>query len=312
VDDDGDELVALLRSTASVHDAPPPSFGYADVLEGSRRITRRNRVIAASVVGVVLLGGVGTSVALPLVNREAFSTTIAEAPLTATSVPQPGSAVPGPVAPGSGPGSAQESLPAESAPEAGPDPGPASGPADAAAPAQPAHPAPQPPADPPAPAPGSPAPQPAPSPVDPAPDTGTAPKPHSAPSADRGTPRATPPGRPGPSALGPRDTCGSQQDPELRALVDEVFAPARGAPAAPVTYVCRPQGERAVHVEISDGSKKGVLTVVFSSKAGGTSGDATARTASGGQVSVSVRGDGGPAPYADRMSRLVKDLAPRL
>ncbi|WP_344253339.1 hypothetical protein, partial [Pseudonocardia hydrocarbonoxydans] len=125
--------------------------------------------------------------------------------------------------------------------------------------------------------------------------------------------------RAAPVPLGPGTTeCAQRQDPQLRAVLEEVLPEVAGAVEAAVTTDCRPGGERGVSLEVSDGGTAGLLTVEYlppGEPAGPTSGpSAVAATASGGTVVVGSRGEGPgtPAPFADRLDATAADLAPRL
>jgi hypothetical protein len=118
--------------------------------------------------------------------------------------------------------------------------------------------------------------------------------------------------------LGPgTGECADRQDPALRAVVEEFFPEAVGAPEAAVTEECRPGGERGVNLEVRDGARPGLLTVQYLPPGvvpDLVEGAVSAPTASGGTVVVSTRGEGAraPAPFADRLDTLVAQLAPRL
>lgn len=125
--------------------------------------------------------------------------------------------------------------------------------------------------------------------------------------------------RAAPVPLGPGTTeCAQRQDPQLRAVLEEVLPEVAGAVEAAVTTVCRPGGQRGVSLEVSDGAAAGLLTVEYlppGESVGATSGpSAVAPTASGGTVVVGARGEGpgAPAPFADRLDATAADLAPRL
>ena len=114
--------------------------------------------------------------------------------------------------------------------------------------------------------------------------------------------------------LGPGTAeCADRQDPALRALVEQVLPEVVGAPEAMTTQECRPAGERGLALEVPGG----LLSVTYLPP-GATpqivDGARVAPTASGGTVVASSRPgqEGGPAPFADRLDRLVADLAPRL
>jgi hypothetical protein len=123
---------------------------------------------------------------------------------------------------------------------------------------------------------------------------------------------------PAPPPLGPGTTeCADRQDPALRALVEQFLPEAVGAPEAATTTECRPGGERGVNLEVRDGAVAGLLTVRYlppGATGALVDGAVSARTASGGTVIVSTRGDGpgAPAPFADRVATLAGELAPRL
>jgi len=125
--------------------------------------------------------------------------------------------------------------------------------------------------------------------------------------------------RGGPVPLGPGTTlCAQRQDPELRAVLEEVLPEVAGAVEAAVTTGCRPGGERGVSLEVSHSGATGLLTVEYlppGEPAGPTSGPSVrAPTASGGTVVVGSRGEGAgsPAPFADRLDDTAAYLAPRL
>jgi hypothetical protein len=302
--DGSDKLVALMRSAAAVQDAPPAAFDHSDVLATSHRITRRHRMIAAGATGLVLIAGLGTAAVLPMLqNGGGNSTSVAEAPRTPTPPP---AAAPEPTQgeqfapPPAVSGTAASATPGQAAP------GPVSAPAQEPAPAPLEAPQPGGDAEPPAASGGDGATE--------APAIGGGEPPTKGGGHDdepRNEPR--PPPAQGGGVGPPAADCGSQQDPGLRAIVDGVVPEAAGAPAAPVTQSCLPNGGKAVHVEITKGGATGILTVVFSPKGGSAPSGATATTASGGTVGVSVRSTGdGPAPYADEVGRLASELASRL
>lgn len=150
---------------------------------------------------------------------------------------------------------------------------------------------------------------------------GGAPAPYAAPEGDSSVPYAlqdVPPftGVPlGPSPAG----CAPRQDPELRALVEQVLPEVAGAPEAAVTQECRPGGERGVNLEVDDAGAAGLLTVEY--RPPGTPADAdpgavsaTAPTASGGTVVVRSQGSGpgAPVPFEGRLDTAAAFLAPRL
>jgi hypothetical protein len=301
--DGGDRLVALMRSAASVHDAPPPAFDHSDVLAGSHRITRRHRMIAACATGLVLIASIGTAAVLPMLQSNGGnSTSVAEAP-HATPTPPAGAPAEG----GAVPFSAAPTHPVPSGPRAPdrvlPVPGQQT-------------PAPQP-----EPPPGDGGAAPAPPPAGSAPDkpgTGGGGKPttgdgngdngHSGNGQGGNGPRDEP-GLPAEGGgTGPQPGCQSGQAPNLSAIVGEVVPEASGG-----SQSCRSNGDSAVQVEITKDGKKGTMTVVFSPKGGGSPGGTTATTASGGKVGVSVQSSGeGPAPYADELGRIASELASRL
>jgi hypothetical protein len=301
--DGGDKLVALMRSAASVHDAPPPAFDHSDVLAGSHRITRRHRMIAACATGLVLIASIGTAAVLPMLQSNGGnSTSVAEAP-HATPTPPAGAPAEG----GAVPFSAAPTHPVPSGPRAPdrvlPVPGQQT-------------PAPQP-----EPPPGDGGAAPAPPPAGSAPDkpgTGGGGKPttgdgngdngHSGNGQGGNGPRDEP-GLPAEGGgTGPQPGCQSGQAPNLSAIVGEVVPEASGG-----SQSCRSNGDSAVQVEITKDGKKGTMTVVFSPKGGGSPGGTTATTASGGKVGVSVQSSGeGPAPYADELGRIASELASRL
>ncbi|MGD9527778.1 MAG: hypothetical protein AB7V44_13415 [Pseudonocardia sp.] len=112
-----------------------------------------------------------------------------------------------------------------------------------------------------------------------------------------------------PLGPGPVDTCANPQDPQLRALVEEVLPEVAGAPEAPTTKECRLGGGRGVNVEVAGG----VLSVTYLPP-GAPTGSAPARgvvlpTASGGTL-VMVASGSGPSP--ERLAEAAVELAPRL
>ncbi len=299
--DDSDTLMALMRTAASVHDTPPAEFGHADVLATSHRITRRNRMIAAGAAGLVLIAGIGTATALPILNRNGESSTVAEAPRAPTTAPA-GAPAQDSASPFSA-GPAQPAPPGPRAPERVlPVPG-----QEAPAPVVP-----------PEPTPGAQDSPPAPN-EPPASGSGGGPRtlePRNEPAQPGGPqPSEGSGGGYAPPGLGPSSgDCGKQQDPELRSVVTDVFPQASGASNASTIQSCRPAGERAVHLQIEDGEKTGILTVIYTPKGGASpGGDQTATTASGGRVGVSLKATGdGPAPFADEVGGLASRLAPQL
>lgn len=121
--------------------------------------------------------------------------------------------------------------------------------------------------------------------------------------------------------LGPGTAeCADRQDPALRAFVEQVLPEVVGAPEAATTMVCRPGGERGVNLEVQDAGAPGLLSVVYlppgdqdRTEAAGAS-SASAGTASGGTVTVSVRPveRGAPVPFVGRLETAAAFLAPRL
>ncbi|MGE3288206.1 MAG: hypothetical protein AB7J32_19195 [Pseudonocardia sp.] len=112
-----------------------------------------------------------------------------------------------------------------------------------------------------------------------------------------------------PLGPGPVDTCANPQDPQLRALVEEVLPEVAGAPEAPTTKECRLDGGRGVNVELNGG----VLSVTYlppGMPAGSTPPDGVVLpTASGGTL-VMVASGSGPSP--ERLAEAAVQLAPRL
>jgi hypothetical protein len=130
----------------------------------------------------------------------------------------------------------------------------------------------------------------------------------SAPAASADRARAAAPIGPGTGA------CANRQDPELRALVEQVLPEVVGATPAATTDVCLPGSERYLSLGLTGG---GLLTVSYlppGTVAAPTSGnERSAPTASGGTVTVgSSPVGGGPAPYEDRLTAVLAYLAPRL
>ncbi|MGI5126964.1 hypothetical protein ACQEVB_09150 [Pseudonocardia sp. CA-107938] len=298
--DGSDKLVALMRAAASVQDAPPPAFDHSDVLAGSHRITRRNRMIAAGATGLVLIASLGTAAVLPMLSgADGPSSTVAEAPRTPTTAPAAAPAAP----------SSELFAPAP-APSAG---------ARSAAPAQPAPkeaPAPSPAPQAPPPGDGGPPPPPAPTGGGARDDRGSGGvKPDNGAGHGGGVKPRDEPAEPQPAEGGgaggnppPAQGCQAGQAPNLSAIVSEVVPEASGG-----SQSCRSNGDSALDVRITKDGKTGILTVVFSPNGGGTPSGTTATTASGGTVGVSVRSTGdGPAPYADELGRIASELASRL
>jgi hypothetical protein len=122
----------------------------------------------------------------------------------------------------------------------------------------------------------------------------------------------------GESPLGPgMRECADRQDPQLRALVEQVLPAVEGAPEAPTTRECRTGGERGLALEVRDGDRSGVLTVTYlppGASSDPASGARSAPTASGGTVIVSSRSEeaGDRPPFADRLDKVTAYLAIRL
>ncbi|MFC5951236.1 hypothetical protein ACFQH9_23490 [Pseudonocardia lutea] len=144
-------------------------------------------------------------------------------------------------------------------------------------------------------------------------------------AADAAAPRAAVPAPSAPSGApsGPTSgDCVDPQDPQLRALVDAALPELAGATPAPTTMACRPGGGREVNLEVTDGPRSGLLTVVYTPPGEPPAQTATAvgwvsaevPTASGGTVVVTSRGaaDSGGVPFADRVRPLAEALGPRL
>lgn len=120
--------------------------------------------------------------------------------------------------------------------------------------------------------------------------------------------------------LGPGTTeCAQRQDPELRALVEQVLPEVVGAPEGAVTMECRPGGERGVALEVDDAGATGLLGVEYQPPGAPVGDDpgavaASAPTASGGTVVVRSRGagPGAPVPFEGRLDTVASFLAPRL
>ncbi len=118
--------------------------------------------------------------------------------------------------------------------------------------------------------------------------------------------------------LGPGTApCADRQDPQLRALVEQVLPEVTGAPEAAVTMECRPPGERGVNLEVDDAGTPGLLTVLYLPPGvapDAAYGGASAATASGGTVVVSSRPGGptGEIPFEGRLDTAAGYLAPRL
>lgn len=154
----------------------------------------------------------------------------------------------------------------------------------------------------------------APAPAAPAPYVAAPEADSSVPDALQGVPPFT--GVPlGPSAA----ECAPRQDPELRALVEQVLPEVAGAPEAAVTQECRPGGERGVDLEVDDAGAAGLLTVEYRPPGAPADADpgavsATAPTASGGTVVVRSQGSGpgAPVPFEGRLDTAAAFLAPRL
>ncbi|SDG48905.1 hypothetical protein [Pseudonocardia oroxyli] len=123
--------------------------------------------------------------------------------------------------------------------------------------------------------------------------------------------------------LGPAaGDCVNPQDPELRAVVDEVLPEVATASPAPTTMICRPGGGREVNLQVADGELTGLFSVVYTapgeepSQTASAVGWATAEvsTASGGLVTVTSRAesDSGGVPFGDRVPEIASALAPHL
>ncbi len=118
--------------------------------------------------------------------------------------------------------------------------------------------------------------------------------------------------------LGPGTAaCADRQDPELRALVEQVLPEVVGAPEAAVTMECRTSGERGVNLEVDDAGTPGLLTVLYlppGETPDASLDGASAVTASGGTVVVSSRPGGptGGVPFEGRLDTTAAFLAPRL
>ncbi|MFC4943272.1 hypothetical protein [Pseudonocardia sp. GCM10023141] len=294
---DDDKLAALFRDAASEPGAPPPAFGHDDVVLASYKIGRRRTAMARGALGVLIVAGIGAAVVLPGQFQQSGTTTAA-APYAATEGPAVGNGVP--------------AAPPLNNPEQGyAQPGQAGGAAGGSA-ADKAVPAPAPAQA--APAPGSAAPAPE------APDN--APVPTPPPAQAGGAPAAAAGAAPFTGTpLGPGTAaCADRQDPQLRAYLEQALPEAVGAKAAATTMECRPAGERGVNIEVSDARAPGLLTVLYEPPgarpppAQGDARTASAVTASGGTVVVSVRPAtaGGPVPFADRLGGIVSYLVPRL
>lgn len=115
--------------------------------------------------------------------------------------------------------------------------------------------------------------------------------------------------------LGPGTTpCADRQDPQLRALVEQVLPEVAGAREAGVTEECRPGGERGVALEVDDAGLTGLLTVDYlpPGEEVDVPGAMSAVTASGGTVVVRSQGRGGLVPFEGRLDTTVAFLAARL
>lgn len=138
--------------------------------------------------------------------------------------------------------------------------------------------------------------------------------PDSAQRAEAGSPAAADQAAAPAPPLGPGLTpCADQQDPALRALVEQALPEVAGARPAATTDECRQAGERGVSVEVGGG----VLTVRYLAPgvaATAPPGAAAAPTASGGTVIVSSGPgrSGGPVPFAGRLGAAAAFLAERL
>jgi len=295
--DGGEKLVALMRSAASVQDAPPAAFDHSDVLAGSHRIARRHRMIAAGATGLVLIAGLGTAAVLPMLqSNNGSSTSVAGAP---HPTPTPPAAAPAPA----------EATPFGAGPTQPVPPGPRAPDRVLPVPSQPApapHQAPQPAQQPgdggsqPPPASGGGSAE--------APDSGGGGKPTKGNGAQSDIAPRNEAGEPAQGGAGPQPGCQSGQAPNLSAIVGDVVPEASGG-----SQSCRSNGDSAVQVAITKDGRRGTMTVVFSPKGGGTPGGTTATTASGGKVGVSVQSTGdGPAPYADELGRIASELTARL
>lgn len=114
--------------------------------------------------------------------------------------------------------------------------------------------------------------------------------------------------------LGPgRTACADRQDPALRALLDQALPEVAGARAGASTDICLPGSQRYVTVEVA-GGVFGVAYLPPGTEVSLVPGAVSAPTASGGTVIVfsGPAGQGGSAPYADRLQPVLAYLAPRL
>jgi hypothetical protein len=129
---------------------------------------------------------------------------------------------------------------------------------------------------------------------------------------------------PSEAPLGPAvgQDCVNAQDPGLRAVVDAVVPELASAGEAPTTMVCRPGGGREVNLEVVDGDRTGLFSVVYTppgeeptqTAAAATWVMAEQSTASGGLVTVTSRADAdsGGVPFGNRVEAIATGLAPRL
>lgn len=147
--------------------------------------------------------------------------------------------------------------------------------------------------------------------------TAAAPAPEAAPSAYRAAPPSAADAQGAESAaappapLGPAtgDACANPQDPELRALVDQVLPEVADAQMAPTTMECRPPRGRGVHLLVGEG----VLIVDYAPpgepSAPRSDGGVSVPTASGGTLQMVAPGTG---ITAEQLEQAAAELAPLL
>jgi len=123
---DEQRLADALRE--AVGPTPPPSFGYADVVRASARITARRRcALAGGALALLVVAGVGMATGLPVGRPTGPAPPAATAPAPPAAAAAPPLAAPAPQQPESAGRAEQQAAPRASAPQAdGPSP-PAAG-----------------------------------------------------------------------------------------------------------------------------------------------------------------------------------------
>lgn len=151
--------------------------------------------------------------------------------------------------------------------------------------------------------------------------TSSAAAPEAATDGSRGDAAVPPPAAAAPSAGSGAQTCANVQDAGLRTLLEDVLPQVRGATSAPTPMICKLGAGREVHLQVTDGSLSGLLSVVFTPPGEPVEDGqpvgwarAGAPTASGGYVTVTstADADSGGIPFEDRLAATAAALAPHL